>query len=154
MKLGDSRRAPAPVTPHGGTQFSFFRAWRELNRPIKKEIQRWSSRDTLRRVQGEQPAARVQVSRRGLRSLQHRPALLTCYLKSRLNPWVSLGRMENKGSCPGTCKVITVIILSFYGATPRRWLAGLRRCRTEVHSAHRSVTKTFQRADFSFLQIK
>lgn len=62
--------------------------------------------------------------------------------------------MENKGSCPGICKVRTVIILKFYGAKPRRGLSGLRRCRTEVHGAHLSVTKTFERANITFLQLK
>lgn len=103
---------------------------------------------------GEQPAARVQVYRRALRSLQLRPAALTCCLKSRLNPWVSLGRMENKGSCPGTCKVRTVIITKCYGAKLRRRLSGRTRSRTEVHGAHRSGTKTFERADITLLQIK
>ncbi|CAF92684.1 unnamed protein product, partial [Tetraodon nigroviridis] len=59
------------------------------------------------------------VSRRALRSLQLRPAALTCCLKSRLNPWVSLGRMENKGSCPGTCKSSALISLHFPPAISR-----------------------------------
>lgn len=60
-----------------------------------------------------QSASHVQVSRRAVRSLQLGPAALSCCLKSRLNPWVSLGRMENKGSCQGTCKVRKVLLMSF-----------------------------------------
>ena len=41
--------------------------------------------------------------------VQLRPAALTCCPKSRLNPWDSLDRMENKGTCQGTCKVRAVI---------------------------------------------
>ncbi|KAG7217537.1 hypothetical protein INR49_021464, partial [Caranx melampygus] len=48
--------------------------------------------------------SRVQVSRRAVRSLQLRPAALTCCPKSRLNPWDSLDRMGNKGTCQGICK--------------------------------------------------
>lgn len=53
-------------------------------------------------------ASHVQLSRRAVRSLQLRPAALTCCPKSRLNPWDSLDRMANKGTCQGTCKVRTV----------------------------------------------
>lgn len=148
-KISDSRRLR-----HGGIQFAFFRAWWELKRRGKTAIQKV-------RQSGHFAACLGGTARRSC------PGVLPSVAESPpqagsadMLPKVeteSLGLSRSygeQGLMPRNMQGKNCHVFQFHSEKPRRRLSGLRRCRTEVHGAHRGATKTFERADVTFLQIK